>query len=291
MKWKEDVIRRQVELVRCAVRLPLVWTLHRALAPLRFPYYDSSSAFCDLMMQAEAYLDAAMKKIRGGRSDVEDRFFKLDEMEKFLDQEDASEQRRRLRKEKGLDSGDDDDEHLDFFEDTSPNEHDERAKYTDYFGHEAEDQPSEGDEDLGEMKSSHEEAQIRLKKKIKRLEEEAISEKPWQLRGEIAGPARPDNSLLQEHLDYDTVARQAPIITEEVSKRLEDIILRRIKDRAWDDVERKVKPINDPYEYKKKLVLDAEKSKLSLAQIYEQEYLNQQSKAEQNSKLPSVFDR
>ena len=43
-----------------------------------------------------------------------------------------------------------------------------------------------------------------------------MGEKPWQLTGEIAGPARPENSLLQEHLEYDTAGRQAPVITEEV---------------------------------------------------------------------------
>ena len=57
----------------------------------------------------------------------------------------------------------------------------------------------------------------RLQKRIAAMEEAAVGEKPWQLTGEIAGPARPENSLLQEHLEYDTAGRQAPVITEEVS--------------------------------------------------------------------------
>lgn len=43
--------------------------------------------------------------------------------------------------------------------------------------------------------------------------------------------------------------------------------------QAWDDVVRKEKPKEDAYEYKKRLTLDHEKSKLSLAEIYEQEYV------------------
>jgi hypothetical protein len=42
------------------------------------------------------------------------------------------------------------------------------------------------------------------------------------------------------------------------------------------NVERKVKPKENPFEYKKRIVLDQEKSKQSLGEIYEQEYLKQQ---------------
>ena len=45
--------------------------------------------------------------------------------------------------------------------------------------------------------------------------------------------------------------------------------------QAFDDVVRKVKPKDNLVEYKKRLVLDQEKSKESLAAIYEQEFIKQ----------------
>lgn len=149
---------------------------------------------------------------------------------------------------------------------------------------------SEGEELMEGPKSSHELALEKLQKKITNLEENAVSEKPWQMGGEAAAPVRPENSLLAEDLDFIRGVREAPLITESVTKNLEDIIRQRVKDQAWDDVERKVKPIESAQEYKKKLVLDQEKSKLSLAQIYEEEYLKI-TQAQQKIAVPGLLDK
>ena len=42
-----------------------------------------------------------------------------------------------------------------------------------------------------------------MKKKINRLEEANITNKPWQLTGEATARARPVNSLLDEHVAFD----------------------------------------------------------------------------------------
>ncbi|NXT50493.1 MPP10 protein, partial [Pluvianellus socialis] len=127
--------------------------------------------------------------------------------------------------------------------------------------------------DPSEIKSSFEKRQEKMSKKIKILEEELLEEKPWQLKGEVSAQKRPENSLLEETVLFDHAVRMAPVITEETTLQLEDIIKQRILDEAWDDVVPKEKPKEEAFEYKKRISLDHEKSKLSLAEIYEQEYM------------------
>ncbi|NWR37186.1 MPP10 protein, partial [Tachuris rubrigastra] len=136
-----------------------------------------------------------------------------------------------------------------------------------------------------ETKSSFEKRQEKMSKKIKTLEEELLEEKPWQLKGEVTGQKRPENSLLEETVLFDHAVRMAPVITEETTFQLEDIIKQRILDEAWDDVVPKEKPKEEAFEYKKRITLDHEKSKLSLAEIYEQEYmkLHQQKTEEEEN--------
>ncbi|NXN43074.1 MPP10 protein, partial [Rhinoptilus africanus] len=139
--------------------------------------------------------------------------------------------------------------------------------------------------DPSEIKSSFEKRQEKMSKKIKSLEEELLEEKPWQLKGEVTGHKRPENSLLEETVLFDHAVRMAPVITEETTFQLEDIIKQRILDEAWDDVVPKEKPKEEAFEYKKRITLDHEKSKLSLAEIYEQEYmkLHQQKTEEEEN--------
>ncbi|XP_024151832.1 U3 small nucleolar ribonucleoprotein protein MPP10 [Oryzias melastigma] len=163
----------------------------------------------------------------------------------------------------------------------------------------SEDEESEGediDEVLGgkstnpetvELKSSFEKRQEKMSQKIEELENAALAEKPWQLLGEVTAQTRPENSMLEEDVEFEQASRAAPAITEETTLQLEDIIKQRIKDQAFDDVVRKEKPKEEVFEYKKRLTLDHEKSKQSLAEIYEQEYIKQTQKNTEKEENPA----
>lgn len=115
-----------------------------------------------------------------------------------------------------------------------------------------------------------------------------LDDKPWQLKGEVSAKSRPQDSLLEEYVEFDHTTRQAPIIDATFTERLEKLIKQRIRDKAFDDVERKMRPVEMHYEYKKQIALDSEKSKLGLGQIYEQDYLKQQQRQIDSAAEPNV---
>uniref|UniRef100_A0A7N6FM86 U3 small nucleolar ribonucleoprotein protein MPP10 n=1 Tax=Anabas testudineus TaxID=64144 RepID=A0A7N6FM86_ANATE len=258
-------------------------------------------------------------------SEVDDKFFKLSEMETFLDEMD---------KREGKDGKEDNDD-VDYFQDLPSDEDDDldldeiisskkqkknivkssrNLKYKDFFdavdreAAETDDQ-SDGEDDSmdesqeeGEREIDDEEDDIdseedgdddtfycnlQMSAKIEELEKAALAEKPWQLSGEATAQIRPENSMLEEDVEFEQASRMAPAVTEETTLQLEDIIKQRIKDQAFDDVVRKEKPKEEVFEYKKRLTLDHEKSKQSLAEIYEQEYLKQNQQKTEEEENPA----
>ncbi|XP_060473842.2 U3 small nucleolar ribonucleoprotein MPP10 [Panthera onca] len=331
-------------------------TIDRRKSPV-FSDEDSDLDFDISKLEEQSKVQDKVPRKPREKSIVDDKFFKLSEMETFLENMEKEEE------QKG-----DEEEDIDFFEDVNSDEDEgellgsqkpksgkssRNLKYKDFFDpvesdedlasvHDDELDPKEEDEEIAEeeeeeesisetdedddfeesedskqhketskrvtfalpddeenedtnilnvqkdsdeVKSSFEKRQEKMNEKIASLEKELLEKKPWQLQGEVTAQKRPENSLLEETLHFDHAVRMAPVITEETTLQLEDIIKQRIRDQAWDDVVRKEKPKEDAYEYKKRLTLDHEKSKLSLAEIYEQEYikLNQHKTAEEEN--------
>ncbi|CAN8029121.1 unnamed protein product [Ixodes persulcatus] len=251
---------------------------------------DEDASDDDELGEGKAAEEASARRPAAGSSGpssvVDDAFFRLADMEAFADQEDLEQH--------GSDSDDD----IDYFGELGSDDEDEKggqkAKYKDFFDPPP---PSEGGrieelmrrvasgsadsetldtEQGGTDKSSFEKGQEFLKKRIHQLEEKNLQPRTWRLQGEVEAKGRPENSLLQEHFMFEHATRQPAAITEETTRCLEDVILQRVKDKAWDDVERKTQTTQEPFELRRRVALDHEKSKLSLADVYEKQFLDKQ---------------
>ncbi len=142
-------------------------------------------------------------------------------------------------------------------------------------------------EDEAVPQSNFEKQQARLKRTIVQMEADNIAEKDWTLRGEVNATHRPVDSLLQEDLEFEHLGKLAPVVTVEVTESIESIIKKRIKDAAWDDVERI--PEDLAIEQKKKAVVELKdtKSKQSLAEQYEAEFQAKQKQQKKHTLNPS----
>ncbi|CAK9783925.1 U3 small nucleolar ribonucleo protein complex, subunit Mpp10p [Cutaneotrichosporon oleaginosum] len=131
---------------------------------------------------------------------------------------------------------------------------------------------SEDEGDAQRVLSTHERRQRELAEQIAQLESEAIGPKEWTLLGEASSRARPENSLLEEDLDFEHVAKIVPTVTEESVANLEELIKKRILDNNFDSVVRVRAYDPTPFLPSRFFELDDKQSARSLAQIYEDEY-------------------
>ena len=127
--------------------------------------------------------------------------------------------------------------------------------------------------------SGYAKRQAAMRAEVQRLEQENIGKKEWMYIGEASAKNRPKNSLLEvaEEIDVERSTKPVPIVTEERTRTLEEIIKQRIVDNNFDDVKRKLPPEIS----QKSRALDDDpdmqepgaKPNRGLAEIYEQEHL------------------
>ena len=116
-----------------------------------------------------------------------------------------------------------------------------------------------------------------LQEQITELEAENVAKKDWVLMGEASSKSRPKESLLQEDLEFERIAKTVPIITEKAVASVEARIKARILEGRFDDVVRR-RPMDDkPFLPSRFFELQDSKSQQSLAQIYENEYVAAQT--------------
>ncbi|KAL2937203.1 U3 small nucleolar ribonucleoprotein MPP10 [Bienertia sinuspersici] len=80
--------------------------------------------------------------------------------------------------------------------------------------------------------STYEREREKIQAKIKQMEAENLAPKDWTMQGEVSASKRPKDSALEVDLDFEHNIRPPPVITEEVTASLEEIIKKRILEIA-----------------------------------------------------------
>ncbi|KAL9271515.1 M phase phosphoprotein 10-like protein [Drosera capensis] len=121
--------------------------------------------------------------------------------------------------------------------------------------------------------STYEKLQERIDAEVKEMEKANLEPKAWTMTGEVTAAKRPKNSALDVDIDFEHNARPPPLITEEDTLSLEELIKKRVLEGNFDDVRRAPKvPLKAPKKVKE---LDENKSKKGLAELYEGEFAQQ----------------
>ncbi|GAA6041534.1 hypothetical protein JCM8097_004248 [Rhodosporidiobolus ruineniae] len=177
------------------------------------------------------------------------------------------------REGEGLpDEDEEDDEEGDSVEMDQDDDVEEGQETIDRFKNSLFDDEEEDEPDQNKNLSRHERRLLQLSSQIASLEAENVGPKKWATQGEAQARDRPMDSLLEEDLEFERMGKVAPVVTEDTTKTIEDLIKKRILDSQFDDVERR-RPV-DPNAFlpSRYMELQDSKSQKSLAEVYEDEF-------------------
>ncbi|CAB3403052.1 unnamed protein product [Caenorhabditis bovis] len=193
----------------------------------------------------------------GSREDVDDKSEEKSRKKRKAVESDDGKQKKRVRFAMDHENEEDSDEELDDEED------EDISDKPVLLGAELEPEQEQ---------SAFAQRQKKLKERIKKLEEENLAPRSWELSGEVAADQRESNTLLEHHVDFDHGAKRAPEVTEEFTDKLEELIKQRIRDKAFDDVVRVKKIEEKGPRFETQALEDIHNQKTSLAEVYEKEY-------------------
>lgn len=141
-----------------------------------------------------------------------------------------------------------------------------------------------------ERLSTFEKQQYEIQRQISELEAESIAEKKWTMKGEVSGKQRDADTLLEEELEFDRTAKPIPVITQETTETIEEIIKRRIVNQEFDEIPKRIISEMNSFKPSKKVQVSEEKSSKSLAELYEDEYAGKTGDEEINEELQKAHD-
>lgn len=149
----------------------------------------------------------------------------------------------------------------------------------DLFDDESEAGEDEGDglDESGDpqiQRSTHEKQRARIADEIRRLEAASVAKKDWTLSGEARAVERPVNSLIEEDLDFERVGKPVPVVTNETTEDIEELVKRRILAKEFDEVIRRRPGASDTHASRNsRYELEDTKPQQSLAELYETDHL------------------
>lgn len=173
------------------------------------------------------------------------------------------------RREKVVEQQDIDDEDFDIDADPENIEQAMKSARKDLFMSDSED---EHVNDNKTRLSTFEKQQREIQTQIEKLEAENVAEKKWQVRGEVSARDRPLESLIEADLDFERSSKPVPVITQESTDSLEDVIRKRIKEADFDEIPRRLPDSLPEFAPSRAIEVQETKSQKSLAELYEDDY-------------------